>query len=723
MKFVRRVSLYVAILVLGGILAYFFIIKNPASRSLDELLTRINDTRNISLDDYILPELNEDPFIRELADQNIIVDHRILGSQRWDNNDVKINVSLISEYGAFDVGFIMTKVNNKWFVSQFPRVIQIGAAVPIWVKDNGNKAIEYKIDVDGTALYCMLPSSGDTINLGTPISLILVEDYIVQYQELIPMHLYRIMSSSKDFIEDAVLGYIPVESSLSIYQVANGTPTFLNKEVLPIGIADVTLYHSPSYKNKDLVAYIDPSKMPNDIIRIALNDSEFQSLYHQEISISSNQGAFIKNLVDGLEYSIEAGDKLIFRYDKELGSSVFQGNNLLGSSHNRWYILPKNGGHITVNSIKRAQSRSSNGTAYRGKVEISSNQEGLVIINEVNLEEYLYSVVPSEMPVKFGLESLKVQAIAARSYAVRCFKSTGYASLGAHADDSVSSQMYNNIEETPIAIQAVEETKGLIPVFNGNVIDARFFSTSCGYTSNFHETWSIDGVFPSIEVPYLVARPQFIGDAPSLYNEENFRAFINQKESSSYDKFSPFFRWSLTMNRQQIEAVLHKNLLSLQKAQPQFILTRGKDGSFSQQPIPEDLGMLQNIAVISRGQGGNIMELEITTTSGIYKIIKELNIRQLLKPVNLVPDEDPIEILRHDGSVVKDFSILPSAFFYIDIHRDNNGNISDVVFTGGGYGHGVGMSQYGVYGLTLLGKTYTEIIEHFYPGTELHNLY
>ena len=84
----------------------------------------------------------------------------------------------------------------------------------------------------------MLPSSGDTINLGTPISLILVEDYIVQYQELIPMHLYRIMSSSKDFIEDAVLGYIPVESSLSIYQVANGTPTFLNKEVLPIGIAD-----------------------------------------------------------------------------------------------------------------------------------------------------------------------------------------------------------------------------------------------------------------------------------------------------------------------------------------------------------------------------------------------------------------------------------------------------------------------------------------------------
>ena len=723
MKFLRRASLYVAILALGVVLAYFFIIRSPASRVLDELLTHINDTQIISLDDYILPELCEDPFIRELADQNIIVGHRILNSLRMDNNDVKVNASLVSEYGAFDVGFVMTKVNNKWFISQFPRVIHIGAAVPIWVLDSGNKAIEYKIDVDGTHLNCMLPSSGNTMNIGMPISLILVEDYVVQYQELIPKRLYRIMSSSKDFIEDAILGYIPVESSLSIYQVANGSPSFLNKGILPIGIADVTLYHSPSNENMDLVAYIDPSKMPNDVIRIVLNDSDYQGLYHKEVSISSNQGAFVKNLVDSLEYSMEAGDKLTFKYDTESGTAVYKGDNLLGSSHNRWYILPKNGGNITVNSIKRARSRDSNGTTYRGNMEISSNQEGLVIINEVNLEEYLYSVVPSEMPVKFGLESLKVQAIAARSYAVRCFKSTGYSSLGAHADDSVSSQMYNNIEENPIAIQAVEETQGLIPVYDGNVIDARFFSTSCGYTSNFHETWSIDDVFPSVEVPYLVARPQFTGDAPSLYNEENFRTFINQKELMSYDQFSPFFRWSLNMQRQQLEAALYKNLSGLQKAQPQFVLTRGKDGSFSQLPIPEDIGMLQNIAVISRGQGGNIMELEITTTSGIYKIIKELNIRQLLKPVNLVPDEEPIEILRHDGSVVKDFSILPSAFFYFDIHRDTNGNISDVTITGGGYGHGVGMSQYGVYGLSLLGKTYTEIIEHFYPGTELHNLY
>ena len=117
------------------------------------------------------------------------------------------------------------------------------------------------------------------------------------------------------------------------------------------------------------------------------------------------------------------------------------------------------------------------------------------------------------------------------------------------------------------------------------------------------------------------------------------------------------------------------------------------------------------------------MELEITTTSGVYRIIKELNIRQLLKPVNLIPGEKPIEIYRHDNSIVTDFPILPSSFFYVDIIRDKNGNLSQVIFTGGGYGHGVGMSQYGVYGLSLLGKSYVEIIEHFYPGSRLESLY
>ena len=83
--------------------------------------------------------------------------------------------------------------------------------------------------------------------------------------------------------------------------------------------------------------------------------------------------------------------------------------------------------------------------------------------------------MPSEMPVKFGLEALKVQAIASRSYALRCLASTGYAEFGAHVDDSTASQVYNSISEQSISVQAVNETRGLAAFYEGQVIDARFF--------------------------------------------------------------------------------------------------------------------------------------------------------------------------------------------------------------------------------------------------------
>jgi len=700
-----------------------FTIKNPAAKTLDQFLSHINDSSKISLQNFVAAEILDDPFITTMMNQNIIEKYRIIKTQKDGQNNVRIKASLTTDLGSFDAWFSLSKLSNRWFITGFPKVTNIEAAVPLAADEKENGHIEYQMDVDGTHLYCRFPSHKSKIQTGLPVSLVLIEDYIVLYEHMVPIHLNRIMSASDKHIEDSKLGYIPIESSLNIYEITNDMPVYQKNSILPIGIKDVTLYHSSSLKNKTLVAYIDLSKMPNDIIRVVLKDTQFQNLIHPEVRISSTHGITIKNIVDDIELNIEQNQEIVFKHYDGKGIQLYKNDNLIASSPNRWYISPRNGGKIIINSIIRAQAHSLSGTPYRGNIEISSNDNGLIIVNEVKLEEYLYSVVPSEMPIKFGLESLKVQAIAARSYAVRSFKSRGYASLGAHVDDSTSSQMYNNIQEQPIAIEAVDETRGLVPVFEGEIIDARFFSTSCGYTANFHETWSVDDVFPSTEIPYLTAQPQFDGDAPSLYNEENFRTFINQKNLQGYDQYSPFFRWTFTMKREQLEAVLQQNLATLQKNQPSFILTRDNEGSFSQQPIPQNIGQLQNIVPIKRGQGGNIMELEITTTSGVYRIIKELNIRQLLKPVNLIPGEKPIEIHRHDDSIITDFPILPSSFFYVDIIRDKNGNLSSVIFTGGGYGHGVGMSQYGVYGLSLLGKSYVEIIEHFYPGSKFESLY
>lgn len=724
MKLLKKPYIYlIFVLVLVVFVTLFFIIKNPAAKTLDQFLSNINDSSKISLQNFVSAEILDDPFITSLMNQNIIKKHRIIKTQRTRQNNVRIKASLTTDLGSFDAWFSLSKLSNRWLVTGFPKVTNIEAAVPLAADEKGNGHIEYQMDVSGTHLYCLFPSHKSGIHIGLPVSLVLIEDYIVLYEHMIPLHLNRIMSASDKHIEDSKLGYIPIESSLNIYEITDDIPVYQQNSILPIGVKDVTLYHSSSPKNKTLVAYVNLRKMPTDIIRVVLKDTQFQNLVHSEVRLSSANGLTIKNIVDDIELNIEQNQEIVFKQNNEKDIQLYNNDNLIASSPNRWYISPKNGGKIIINSIIRSQAQGLSGTPYRGDIEISSNGNGLIIVNEVNLEEYLYSVVPSEMPIKFGLESLKVQAIAARSYAVRSLKSRGYASLGAHVDDSTSSQMYNNIQEQPIAIEAVDETRGLVPVFEGEIIDARFFSTSCGYTANFHETWSVDHVFPSREIPYLTARPQFEGDAPSLYNEENFRAFINQKNLQGYDRYSPFFRWTFTMKREQLEAVLQENLAILQKNQPSFILTRDNEGSFSQQPIPENIGQLQNIVPIKRGQGGNIMELEITTTSGVYRIIKELNIRQLLKPVNLIPDEKPIEIHRHDNSIVTDFPILPSSFFYVDISRDKNGNLSSITFTGGGYGHGVGMSQYGVYGLSLLGKSYVEIIEHFYPGSKLESLY
>jgi stage II sporulation protein D len=341
----------------------------------------------------------------------------------------------------------------------------------------------------------------------------------------------------------------------------------------------------------------------------------------------------------------------------------------------------------------------------------------------VDLEEYLMTVVPSEMPVSFGLEALKVQAVAARTYAARAMQTTGFRPYGAHLDDSTASQVYNNISKQDVASYAVNDTTGMVAIYGDEVVDTRFFSTSCGYTANFHEVWgNLENEFPGDEIPYLTANPQYAGKIPDLYREENFRAFLNQENLDGYDQFSPFFRWKVQMSRKQLEAILSKSLPALYKQQALFILTKTADGSYESREVPEEVGTLLNIEVLQRGEGGNIMELEITTTHGIFKIRKEYNIRQALRPVNYLNGK-PIELLLKDGSIRENFPLLPSAFAYIDFNRDTDGNIVDLTIHGGGYGHGVGMSQYGTYGLTLLGRNWQSILKHYYPGSELHNLY
>lgn len=140
-----------------------------------------------------------------------------------------------------------------------------------------------------------------------------------------------------------------------------------------------------------------------------------------------------------------------------------------------YHIEPVERG-VTVKSIERAQGK----PTYLGSLDVYKTEVGFVLVNEVSLEEYLCSVVPSEMPASYPSEALKAQAISARTYAALFFSKPGYPEYAAHVDDSVMYQVYNNIATGPEAIHAVEETVGQILLDEEEVpIATYYYSTGC----------------------------------------------------------------------------------------------------------------------------------------------------------------------------------------------------------------------------------------------------
>ena len=120
----------------------------------------------------------------------------------------------------------------------------------------------------------------------------------------------------------------------------------------------------------------------------------------------------------------------------------------------------------------------------------------------------------------------------------------------------------------------------------------------------------------------------------------------------------------------------------------------------------KEIGTLQDISVTEQGVGGVALEIVATGTKGKVTISTENKIRSAL-------GGSGYEITKHDGSIVKSTKLLPSAFFAIAKNGES------FIIEGGGYGHGIGMSQNGANEMAKVGKTYDEILQFFYPGTEV----
>lgn len=396
-----------------------------------------------------------------------------------------------------------------------------------------------------------------------------------------------------------------------------------------------------------------------DKIRVLIMSDGFQSIYQDHIEIAC--AGSVKKIQGETESTLDPGTVV----------SVTSGD---GSCENRLILETEEGEELTVTSLNRTQGNPS----YTGRLELLDTQDGLVLVNELDLEDYLKKVVPSEMPPSYEKEALKAQAVCARTYAFMQRNSNTYSFVGAQIDDSTKFQVYNNTEPDEKAAQAVQETYGKMLYYDGNPITAYYFSTSCGTTTNT-TIWDSD---PET-TPYLRCQSlQTERNRLNLEDEAAFAAFIKRKDYPAYDSSYPFYRWNVKTNGNIIASHV------------------------------SGVGTVTQVSVTKRGPGGVAMKLLVKGSEGEKTISGQNAIRSAL-------GDSSLTINRNDGKTSDGWSTLPSGFLTIENAGTGADGVTIFRIYGGGYGHGVGMSQNAAQVMAKAGMSCEEILNYFYDGVTI----
>ncbi len=521
-------------------------------------------------------------------------------------------------------------------------------------------------------------------------------------------------------------------------------------------------------ENGEICAVLMAKEEAMEYIRVLIRASDYSGSFHTAPLITCDTGfTVVYGPYDNQKQEAHAaGEELEFGYD----SGYFETG--------RVRIVPD---VLTGKIIFKNCNRSQGTPSYRGQMEFLRTEDGIVAVNEVLLEEYLYSVVPSEMPATYPFEALKAQAVCARTYAYGRMEHAGYPQYGAHVDDSTSYQVYNNVLEQESTTTAVKETYGqLLRTESGSLAGTFYYSTSCGVGSDAN-------VWKTEEAPTLtylkgksLSRTAFVEalaaasqvgagsgaagngtsqeegsgagngtDASTTGGEENgtdvtsasdtedsapgqvetdgnmtadigellrdeaaFSAFISSVNEDDFESGEGWYRW--TYQAEELDkAHLLETLQKRYAANSKLVLT-WKDGSYVSETI-DSLNDITDIYIEKRGSGGVADELVIEAGTQKIKVISEHNIRYVL-------NDGKADVVRQDGSRVASANLLPSGFFIIETGKEN-GNVIGYTLTGGGFGHGVGMSQNGARAMAVDGYSADEMLLYFYENCRIENIY
>lgn len=384
------------------------------------------------------------------------------------------------------------------------------------------------------------------------------------------------------------------------------------------------------------------------------------------------------------------------------------GENIISFDTKQEVYIKTNENIITVENKK-----------YRDCIGFNVRSGKLIVINNIELGNYLKGVVPREMPASWELEALKAQAVSARNYTIK--------NIGKHKNegfdicDTTHCQVYGGYDgEHPNSNRAIDETKGKVLMYNGELADTYYYSCSGGYTANNEEVWN------GSPVPYLRAKEDI------------------------YSKDTPHSNWTYTLSKSEFNRI---------------IKSKGYD-----------VGDIISVETKKDSVGARVVELVVKGTNGERVILKD-NVRAIFgynnikstnyiiegaspsNPVGPTPptnsnDKTEVYILSADGTHtikedITNLTVISSNYVgkintgkdivvsngsnnkVIKYNKDvvNNqttGNINDsiligenITFRGKGFGHGVGMSQYGAQNMAKQGYRYNEILEFYYTGTKV----
>ncbi|WP_406620973.1 SpoIID/LytB domain-containing protein [Bacillus atrophaeus] len=314
-----------------------------------------------------------------------------------------------------------------------------------------------------------------------------------------------------------------------------------------------------------------------------------------------------------------------------------------------------------------------NGKEYLGTVNFSIESSKYIRpVNEnIPFEDYLKGVVPNEMPASWSLEALKAQSVAARTYSIT--------KAGSTVADTTAFQVYGGYSWNANSTKAVEQTKGKVLKYNGSLITAAYSSSNGGYTEASNEVWASS-------VPYLIAKK----DTKDPQSTWTLTLSKQQLDTNSLDLNKPASWWSSTNETNSAQLAGIKNWIM-----------KNKETSAASLKIKsiEDL----SFSGTTQGQRAKTASLKVNyivkNSTGSYDSNKSTTITV------------PVTELRT--------MIGASAFksTYVTVKKDT----SKYTISGKGYGHGIGMSQYGAKARAESGDSYSTILKFYYPGTTLTN--